>query len=97
MRPLFVGPVLFWCKRYVRDYVFAFCACGWGRVLFRNFWAGKICFYVFMFPENKPVDTALIPLQSVVGCLLAGWSVGWSVQNKGSRALEVSLQKDKNT
>jgi hypothetical protein len=54
-----VGPVLSWRKRYVQNYVFAFCACGWGLVLFRNIWAGKVCFYVFMFFENKPVDTLL--------------------------------------
>jgi hypothetical protein len=24
------GPVLFWRKRYVQNYVFAFFACGWG-------------------------------------------------------------------
>jgi hypothetical protein len=57
MRPLFlVGPVSSWRERYVQNYVFAFCACGWGLVLFRNFRAGKVCFYVFMFPENEPVD-----------------------------------------
>ncbi len=59
MRALFViGPVLSWRKSYVQNYVFAFCTCGWGRVLFRIFWAGKVCFYVFMFPENEPVDKA---------------------------------------
>jgi hypothetical protein len=42
----------------VTHYVFAFCACGWGSVLFRNCWAGELCFYVFMFPENEPMDTA---------------------------------------
>jgi hypothetical protein len=46
MHPLFVSPVLFWHERYVQNYVFAFCACGWGWVLFRNFFAGKGCFYV---------------------------------------------------
>jgi hypothetical protein len=57
MRSLFVvGPVLSWRERYVQNYVFAFCASGWGRVLFKNFWAGKVCFCVFVFPENKPVD-----------------------------------------
>jgi hypothetical protein len=55
--PFFVGPVLSWHERYVQNYVFAFCACGWGLVLFGNFWEGKVCFYVFMFFENKPVDT----------------------------------------
>jgi hypothetical protein len=55
-----VGPVLSWRERYVRNYVFAFCACGWGGVLFRNLLAGKVCFCVFVFPENKPVDTALM-------------------------------------
>jgi hypothetical protein len=64
MRPLFVvSPVSSWRKRYVQNYVFAFCACGWGQVLFRIFLAGQVCFYVFMFPENKPVDKALIPLK----------------------------------
>jgi hypothetical protein len=29
-------------------------------MLFRNFQAGKVCFYVFMFPEKEPVDTALV-------------------------------------
>jgi hypothetical protein len=58
MRPLFlVGPVLSWHERFVQNYVFAFYACGWDLVLFRNFWVGKVCFYVFMFPENEPVDT----------------------------------------
>jgi hypothetical protein len=52
-----VGPVLSWHERYVQNYVLAFCACGWGLVLFRNFGAGKVCFYVFMFFENEPVDT----------------------------------------
>jgi hypothetical protein len=40
-------------------YVFAFCACGRGGVLSRNLLAGNISFYVFMFPENKPVGTLL--------------------------------------
>ncbi len=45
-------------------YVFVlFCACGWGGVLFTKFWTGKACFYVFMFPETKPVDKAYV-LQS---------------------------------
>jgi hypothetical protein len=52
-----VGPVLSWRERFMRNYSFAFCACGWGLALFRNFWAGKVCFYVFMFFENEPVDT----------------------------------------
>jgi hypothetical protein len=52
-----VGPVLSWRERYVGNYVFAFCACGWGLVLFGNFWVGKVSFYVFMCFENKPVDT----------------------------------------
>jgi hypothetical protein len=34
--------------------------CGRGRVLSRNLLAGKVCFCVFAFPENKPVDTASI-------------------------------------
>jgi hypothetical protein len=55
-----VGPVLSWRKRYVQNYVFAFCACGWGLVLFRIFLAEKVCFYVFMFFENEPVDTLLV-------------------------------------
>ncbi len=29
-------------------YVFAFCACGRGRVLFRNSLSGNVCFYVFI-------------------------------------------------
>jgi hypothetical protein len=41
------------------NYVFAFCACGWGLVLSTKLLAGKVCFYVFMFFENKPVDKAL--------------------------------------
>ncbi len=66
MRSHFViGPVLSLCERYVRNYVFAFCACGWGRVLFRNFWAGKVCFCVFVFPENKPVDITLASSQGL--------------------------------
>jgi hypothetical protein len=59
MRSLFVvGPVLSWCERYVQNFVLAFCACGWGQVLFRNFGAGrKEYFCVFVFPEkNEPVD-----------------------------------------
>jgi hypothetical protein len=60
MRPLFlVGHVLSWCERYVRNYVFAFCACEWGLVLSTKLLAGKVCFYVFMCFENKPVDKAL--------------------------------------
>jgi hypothetical protein len=60
MRSLFVvGPVLSWRERYVQNYVFAFYACGWGQVLFRNFWAGKVFFCVFVFPENKLVDITL--------------------------------------
>jgi hypothetical protein len=56
--PLFlVGPVISWRERYVQNYVFAFWACGWGLVLFRNFWAGKVFFYVFMFFEKELVDT----------------------------------------
>jgi hypothetical protein len=43
----------------VQNYVFAFCACGWGLVLSTKLLAGKVCFYVFMFFENKPVDTLL--------------------------------------
>jgi hypothetical protein len=61
MRPLFVvGPVLSWRERYVQNYVFAFCACGRGRVLSRNLLAGKVCFGVLVFPEIEPVDTALL-------------------------------------
>ncbi len=45
----FVGHVLFWRKRYVQNYVSAFCACGWGLVLSTKLLAGKVCFYVFMF------------------------------------------------
>jgi hypothetical protein len=52
MRPLFlVGHVLSWRKRYVRNYVFAFCACGWGlSSSFHEIGGGKgmfLCFYVF--------------------------------------------------
>jgi hypothetical protein len=53
-----VGLVLSWRKRYVRNYVFAFCACGWGLVLSTKLLAGKVSFYVFMFFENEPVDKA---------------------------------------
>jgi hypothetical protein len=60
MRPLFlVGHVLSCRERYVQNYVFAFCACGWGLVLSTKLLAGKVCFYVFMFFENEPVDTLL--------------------------------------
>jgi hypothetical protein len=60
MRSLFVvGPVLSWHDRYVQNYVFAFCACGWCQVLFRNLLAEKVCLCDFVFPENKPVDIAL--------------------------------------
>jgi hypothetical protein len=59
MRPLFlVCHVLSWRGRYVRNYVFAFCACGWGLVLSMKLLAGKVCFYVFMCFENEPVDKA---------------------------------------
>ncbi len=61
MRPLFlVGHVLSWHESYVQNYVFAFCACGWGLVLSTKLLAGKVCFYVFMCFENKPVDKALV-------------------------------------
>jgi hypothetical protein len=60
MRPLFlVCHVLSWRERYMRNYVFAFYACGWGLVLSTKLLAGKVCFYVFMCFENKPVDKAL--------------------------------------
>jgi hypothetical protein len=58
MCPLFlVGHILSWRKRYVQNYDFAFCACGWGLVLSTKLLVGKVCFYVVMFFENKPVDT----------------------------------------
>jgi hypothetical protein len=57
MHPLFlVGHVLSWRERYVQNYVFAFCAYGWGLVLSTKLLVGKVCFYVFMFIENEPVD-----------------------------------------
>jgi hypothetical protein len=56
--PFFVGHVLSWCERHVQNYVFAFCACGWGLVLSTKLLAGKVCFYVFMCSDNKPVDKA---------------------------------------
>ncbi len=60
MRPLFLfGHFLSWRERYVQNYVFAFCACGWGLVLSMKLLAGKVCIYVFMFFENEPVDTLL--------------------------------------
>ncbi len=55
-----VGPVLSWRERYVQNYVFAFCACLWCLVLFWNFRRER---YVFMFFENKPVDTLLTNFQ----------------------------------
>jgi hypothetical protein len=59
-RPCFlVGHVLSWHERYVQNYVFAFCACGWGLVLSTKLLAGKVCFYAFMFFENEPVYTLL--------------------------------------
>jgi hypothetical protein len=63
MRPLFVvGPVFSWCKIYSRNYyVFAFCACGRGRVLSRNLLVGKVCFCVFVFPENETCGHSLTP------------------------------------
>ncbi len=57
--PFLVGHVLSWHEMYVRNYVFAFCACGWGLVLSTKLLAGKVCFYVFMLFENEPVDTLL--------------------------------------
>jgi hypothetical protein len=61
MHPLFlVCHVLSWRKRYVQNYVFAFCACGWGLVLSKKLLAGKVCFYVFMCFENEPVDKAFM-------------------------------------
>jgi hypothetical protein len=48
MRPLFlVCHVLSWHERYVQNYVFAFCACGWGLVLSTKLLAGKVCFLCF--------------------------------------------------
>ncbi len=78
MRPLFlVGHVLSWRKRYVQNYVFAFCACGWGLVLSTKLLAGKVYFYVFMFFENKPVDTLLgIP------ATIYDWILSWQAKNK---------------
>jgi hypothetical protein len=38
-------------------YILQFCACRQGRVPTTNLWAGNVCFYVSMSPENKPVDT----------------------------------------
>jgi hypothetical protein len=35
-----------------RNYDFEFCACGWGCVHSRNFWAGKVCFCVIMLQKN---------------------------------------------
>ncbi len=45
MRPLFLfTPVLSWRERYVRNYVFAFCACGWGLVhTFHRYFGAGIC------------------------------------------------------
>ncbi len=57
--PFFSLPCLSWRERYVQNYVFAFCACGWGLVLSTKLLAGKECFYVFMCFENEPVDKAL--------------------------------------
>ncbi len=69
MRPLFlIGHVLSWRERYVQNYVFAFCACGWGLVLSTKLLAGKVCFYVFMLFENKPVDKALEAAQHKIMC-----------------------------
>ncbi len=62
MRPLcLVVHVFSWRERYVQNYVFAFCACGWSLVLSTKLLAGKVCFYVFMYFENEPVDKALVP------------------------------------
>jgi hypothetical protein len=47
--PFFSQPCLSWHERYVQNYVFAFCACGWGLVLSTKLLVGKVCFYVFMF------------------------------------------------
>jgi hypothetical protein len=59
MRLIFVvGPVYLGAKGMYKAIVFLFCACGWDLVLFRIFWVGKVCFYVFVFFENKPVDMA---------------------------------------
>ncbi len=65
--PIFlVCHVLSWHKRYVQNYVFAFCACGWSLVLSTKLLAGKLCFHVFMCFENKPVDKS--------SCL---WQIMW--------------------
>ena len=63
MPPFLVCHVLSWRERYVRNYVFAFCACGWGLVLSTKLLAGKVCFYVFMCFKNEPVDKACIFLR----------------------------------
>ncbi len=60
--PFLVGHVLSWCKRYVWNYVFAFCASGWGLLLSTKLLAGKVCVYVLCFFENKPVDKASVVL-----------------------------------
>jgi hypothetical protein len=75
MRPLFlVGHVLSWRKKYVQNYVFAFCACGWGLVLSMKLLAGKVCFHVFMFFENEPVDTLLILILLVINTFFSSFN-----------------------
>jgi hypothetical protein len=60
MCPLFlVGHVLSWRERYVRNYVFAFCAYGWvGSSTLHKIVGGKGMFYVFICFENEPVEKA---------------------------------------
>ncbi len=55
--PFFSWPCFILARKVCAKYVFAFCACGWALVLSTKLLAGKVCFYVFMFFENKPVDT----------------------------------------
>jgi hypothetical protein len=62
MHPLFLSAMFHLGAKGMCEtmfFVFAFCACKWGLVLSTKLLAGKVCFYVFMCFENKPVDKAL--------------------------------------
>jgi hypothetical protein len=60
MRPLFVGGPLYLGTKGVCKSMFFIILCRWmGSRTFQEFLGGKGMFYVFMFPENEPVNKAL--------------------------------------